>query len=490
MSPAKTTTTSGLGWGGIARLGLVQACLGAIVVLTTSTLNRVMVVELALPALLPGLLVGLHYALQVLRPRMGYGSDVGGRRTPWIVGGMAVLAAGGTTAALATAWMTTQRLPGMALAALGFVLIGLGVSACGTALLTLLAKKVAPERRAPAATVVWIMMIMGFAITAGGAGSLLDPFTPARLVAVTGGVCALALLITCAAIWGLEGTASAPSEPAEAKASFMQALREVWLEPVARRFTLFVFVSMLAYSSQDLILEPFAGTVFGFTPGESTRLAGVQHGGVLVGMLLVAAVAGWQARVRARRSAAQTSGQHQAQEAATALLPWIVGGCIASAIALLGLVAAGLVGPAWPLKPTVWFMGVANGVFSIAAIGSMMSFAGGSADHSAANASSAKAPREGTRMGLWGASQAIAFGLGGLAGTAASDVSRWLLGNTGSAYAVVFGAEAVLFVLAAGLMLRVGQPDSAASQHRSHTQQSSTNEGGSHANSRLQSAHS
>ena len=70
------------------RLGLVQTALGAVVVLTTSTLNRVMVVELALPALLPGLLVALHYAVQITRPRMGHGSDTGGRRTPWIVGGL------------------------------------------------------------------------------------------------------------------------------------------------------------------------------------------------------------------------------------------------------------------------------------------------------------------------------------------------------------------------------------------------------------------
>ena len=98
-----------LGWSGIVRLGLVQACLGAIVVLTTSTLNRVMVVELALPALLPGLLVGIHYAVQATRPRMGWGSDRGGRRTPWIVGGMAVLAVGGVLAALAVGWMAQAQ---------------------------------------------------------------------------------------------------------------------------------------------------------------------------------------------------------------------------------------------------------------------------------------------------------------------------------------------------------------------------------------------
>ena len=75
-------TGAGLGWFGIVRLGLVQAALGAIVVLTTSTINRVMIVELALPAMVPGLLVTWHYALQVLRPSWGHGSDRGGRRTP------------------------------------------------------------------------------------------------------------------------------------------------------------------------------------------------------------------------------------------------------------------------------------------------------------------------------------------------------------------------------------------------------------------------
>ena len=74
-----------LGWIGIVRLGLVQTALGAIVVLMTSTINRVMVVELALPAFVPGLLVASHYAVQILRPAWGYGADVGGRRTPWIV---------------------------------------------------------------------------------------------------------------------------------------------------------------------------------------------------------------------------------------------------------------------------------------------------------------------------------------------------------------------------------------------------------------------
>ena len=425
-------TTASIGWFGIFRLGLVQTALGAIVVLTTSTLNRVMVVELSLPAMLPGALVALHYAVQILRPRMGYGSDVGGRRTPWIIGGMAVLAVGGILAAVATAWMADQLLAGIALAVVAFILIGAGVGAAGTSLLVLLAKRVDSARRAPAATIVWLMMIVGFAVTATVAGQLLDPFSPARLIAVTASVSIAAFVLTLLAVWNVEGGAGdvATIASATAKPGFFEALRQVWAEPASRQFTVFVFVSMIAYSAQDLILEPFAGAVFGFTPGESTKLSGVQHAGVFVGMLLVA-LAG--SAVLGRRFGS--------------LKAWTVGGCLASAVSLGGLTVAGLIGGAWPLKLNVFLLGVTNGAFAIAAIASMMSLAGAGRDS-----------REGVRMGLWGAAQAIAFGIGGFLGTLASDVARFFLESPDRAYASVFAGEAALFVFSALLAAKVGQP--------------------------------
>ncbi len=417
------------GWLQVVRLGMVQASLGAIVVLMTSTLNRVMVVELALPAMLPGALVALHYLVQVSRPRMGHGSDQGVRRTPWIIGGMAVLAVGAICATLATVWMPASPALAVLLALVGFVLIGLGVGAAGTSLLVLLAMRVASERRAAAATIVWLMMIVGFAVTAGMAGKLLDPYSPMRLLAVTMVVCSLALSITLIALFRLE---SDPAyETAEGKSSrsvnFRTALSEVWKESAARQFTVFIFISMLAYSAQDLILEPFAGSVFGFTPGESTSLSGVQHGGVLAGMLLVAA-----------------AGSRWLRGRAGSLRLWCVGGCIASALALAGLAVAGHVGAPWPLKANVFLMGLANGAFSIAAIGQMMRLA-----------TEGRASREGVRMGLWGAAQAIAFGFGGLAGTAASDLMHWLIASNGAAYGNVFALEALLFIASALLALRI-----------------------------------
>jgi MFS transporter, BCD family, chlorophyll transporter len=418
-----------LSWVGIVRLGLVQAALGAIVVLTTSTLNRVMVVELALPALLPGLLVAWHYAVQMARPRLGHGSDRSPRRTPWILGGMATLAAGGVLAAWAVVWIGQGlRTEGIALAVAAFTMIGLGVGASGTSLLVLLAQRVDEPRRAAAATTVWLMMIIGFIITAGTAGALLDPYSPERLLAVAAGVAGCALTLTLLALWRVEGTPPAAAR-AEAKPPFRQALAQVWREPAARHFTIFVFVSMLAYSAQDLILEPFAGTVYGYTPGQSTQLSGVQHGGVLAGMLL-AALAG--SRVAGRRWGS--------------LKAWTVCGCVLSGVALAGLVAGGLLGPVWPLKPTVFALGMANGAFSIAAIGSMMRLAG-----------AGRAQREGVRMGLWGAAQAIAFGVGGFTGAAASDLARRVIESPGAAYALVFGLEGLLFLWAALLALKVDE---------------------------------
>jgi len=427
-----------LGWLGIARLGLVQTAIGAIVVLTTSTLNRVMVVELALPATLPGLLIALHYAVQLLRPRWGHGSDVGGRLTPWIISGMAVLALGGFGAAVATALTETLFWPGVALAALSFTLIGMGVGASGTCLLVLLSRRVADARRPAAATVVWVMMISGFIVTAGLAGQALDPFSTGRLVAISGVVSVLAMAITVLAVQGVEDDGHRPADATDSvtSVSFRVAMSEVWNEPQARLFAIFVFVSMIAYSAQDLILEPFAGTVFGYTPGESTKLAGVQNGGVLAGMVLVALVT------------------TLAGARAGSLRIWAVGGCLASALALACLAVGAFSGAGFPLKAIVFALGVSNGAYAVAAIGSMMRLVG-----------HGKPERQGVRMGLWGAAQGVAFGLGGLLGAGATDLARRFWDAPAFAYASVFTLEAVLFVVSAGLAVAVAR-QAAASERR------------------------
>ena len=420
---------SGLTWLQIVRLGLVQAALGSVVVLMTSTLNRVMVVELALAAAVPGALVGLHYAVQMLRPLWGHRSDGDAGRTRFIVGGVALLACSGTLAAWSVGLVEQSRGLGLLVAALAFALIGVGIGAAGTSLLALLAARTAPGRRPAAATLVWVLMIVGIVVTAGVTGVLLDPYSHERLLAITAGTGAIALVLTVLATWGVERRSADLARDTAPLPRFREALAEAWSDGEARLFTLFVFVSMLAYSAQDLILEPFGGIVHGLAPGATTQLSGTQHGGVLLGMIAVGTLGTWASRRHA------------------SALRWIVtGGCVLSAIALAMLGASVTAPGAWPLSLNVFALGAANGAFAVAAIGSMFALAGSGPGGPA---------RAGVRMGVWGAAQAIAFGLGGFVGAVAVDLVGLVTAEAASAYRLVFTAEAAVFLIAALVATRL-----------------------------------
>lgn len=410
-----------LTWFQIVRLGFVQMALGAVVVLTTSTLNRLMVVELSLPAILPGLLVGLHYGIQLTRPHWGFYSDTGGHRTRWIIGGMVALAAGAFIAACALPVFPQSFAMGVVISIVAYTLIGLGVGASGTSLLALLATTTAPHRRAAAATITWLMMIFGIAVTAGTVGQLIDPYSPTLLIKIVGIVVSLATLVTCLAVWRIERHLIAKREPDPTP--FREGLQEVWGERKARNFTIFVFLSMTAYFMQELILEPYAGLVFGFTPGQSTSLSGAQNGGVFLGMLSVGILA-TGLKIGALRN-------------------WVMTGCIGSALALTLITFLGPIGPGAPLMPAVVLLGFFNGMFAVAAIGSMMALAADGAKR-----------REGTRMGLWGAAQAIAAGFGGLIGAAMVDILRLSMSDT-QAFGAVFIAEAALFIAATAMAAKI-----------------------------------
>lgn len=421
-APALPLPRTYMGWGGIARLGLAQIAIGAVAAIMTSTLNRVMVVELALPATIPSVLVALHFAIQMSRARFGFDSDQSATRAPWILGGALVLALGGVLAALAVAFAAERLMLGLTLAFFAYALIGIGMSAAGTALLAHVAEQVEPRKLGGAAALLWIMMIFGIAVTAGVSGQLLDPFSYSRLVTVTAAVCGIAALLASIAAWGSWGIKRPPlTEPAVAKdAGFKGAIKDALLDRTTRRFALFVFAAMLAYSAQDLILEPFAGRVFGMTPGESTKLGGTQHGGVMLGMLGAALLS---ARFGSLRI-------------------WAAGGCIASALALLVLAQSPWLGGVVLLQATVFALGVANGVFAVGAIGSMMAMT--AADTTRGT---------GIRLGVYGAAQAIAYGVGSLGGGVMSDITIAAMGDPARGYVAVFFAEGILFVIAAAMAI-------------------------------------
>ena len=412
-----------LSWLSIFRLGLVQMCLGAVVVLMTSTLNRLMVVELSLAATLPGALVAIHYLVQISRPKWGFLSDIQGNRTKWIILGMIILAVGANLAALCIPLYSFNATAATILSFFAYTIIGVGVGASGTSLLALLATHTIQHRRAAAATITWLMMIFGIAVTATVVGKLLDPYSVERLIKIVFGLTLVTVAITFISTLNIERGLSGIKRNVNKSQSFLTGLKVIWANSQTKRFSVFVFLSMTAYFMQELILEPYAGIVFSFTPGQSTSLSGMQNGGVFLGMLAVGiACTGFKFG---------------------ALKNWVWAGCMGSCISLVLIALAGQSPEIVPLAPLVFGLGIFNGMFAVAAIGSMMSLASQNNDN-----------REGTRMGLWGAAQAIAAGFGGLLGTVLVDLLRLANFSHADAYGTVFIFEAALFALAASIATR------------------------------------
>jgi BCD family chlorophyll transporter-like MFS transporter len=400
-----------LGWGGILRLCLVNAAIGGMAALPVNLFNRLMTVELALPAILPGLLVALHYAVQITRPAWGHRSDRAGRRVPVILGGMALLACGVTAAAWGVGLSTG---PALVVWVLAYAAIGLGVGAAGTSFLALLATAAPADKRGASATLAWLMLIVGAIACSVGTGIALDPYSPERLTSVVAVAALAAMGLTIVATLGQdrEVAAAAPTPP------LARALREAMADPNARRFTGFVFLSILAFYLSELIFEPFAGHVHGLQPDDSTKLSGAKDGAALLGMIAAGVLAHLQIGT---------------------LRLWALTGCLISAAGLVAL------GAGAPLVPGTVTLGLGNGLFVVGAIGSMMRLA------------STRAGAEGTTMGVFGAAQAIAAGLAGLLATGTLDMMRALQPDA-TAYGALFAVEALLFVVAALMAARILGP--------------------------------
>lgn len=395
-----------VGWGMLIRLCLVNAAIGGLAALPVNLFNRLMTVELALPALLPGLLVALHYGVQLTRPVWGYRSDAKGGRTPFILGGIATVALGVFLAAWGIHVAATNVTWALVIWIVAYGTIGLGIGAAGTSFLALLAA-VSGNRKGAAATVAWLFLIAGAIAASIGTGIAIEPYGSERLLVVIASVCVIACVLTYLATWRVEKHAGALEETSAD--GLVHALRSTWADPNARRFTGFVFLSILAFYLSELVLEPFAGEVHGLAPDESTKLSGGKDGAALLGMIAAGVLA---------------------QFGIGTLRLWAIAGCIISAAGLLGL------GFGLALVPSTVTLGLGNGLFVVGAIGSMMQLA------------AAHAKATGTRMGVFGAAQAIAAGLAGLMATATLDIARLMLSDA-AAYGLVFTLEAALFLVAA-----------------------------------------
>ena len=429
-----------MNWFSILRLGLVQLCIGSSVVIPLSTLNRLMKVELALPATIAGFLIALHYAVQLTRVNWGYLSDKTQNRSQWIIFGMLILGIGGVLASVSIPLIESNFAYGIMLALFSYTLIGFGVGAAGTPLLALLASYSSKSQKGFAASITFLMMILGLAITGITAGIILDPYSHQKLMKITA---SLAIITNILSYLSLKNLEKSLLNNADARIQnsirydvpFLTGIKKIWMEREARLFTIFIFISMGAFSMQDPILEPFAGEVFGFAVGESTKLDGFHKIGTLIGIILIILCLS-KFRI-GFRSFSIVKNERLGSEKF-----WLITGCLFSALSLFIISLLGLTyRDPGILNSVVFFFGISNGVFTAGILGTMLHLASrGSGDNNT-----------GTRMGIWGAAQAYATMIAVFFSTVLVDILGLMMNSLPSVYGIVFLTAASFFIAAAFL---------------------------------------
>jgi BCD family chlorophyll transporter-like MFS transporter len=281
----------------LLRLSLFQVSCGMTAVLLTGTLNRVMIVELGLPAGLVALLVALPLLFAPARALIGYRSDthrsfLGWKRVPYLwfgsllqFGGLAIMP---FAMLLMTGGGQAPAVVGEVACALAFLLVGAGLHTTQTAGLAL-ATDLAPEDTRPrVVALLYVMLLVGTLLSALLIGQLLIDFSPTRLVGVVQGAAVLTMVLNLVALWKQE-----PRRPSETRHDReMPRFGEMWQAFVASRQTRRMLVAAglgaAAFSMQDVLLEPYGAEVLGMGVGETTRLTAVWAAGTLLALALSA----------------------------------------------------------------------------------------------------------------------------------------------------------------------------------------------------------
>ena len=430
--PFADAATPELPLGRLLRLSLFQVSVGMALVLLVGTLNRVMIVELGVPASLVAVMISLPVLFAPFRALVGYKSDnhqsaLGWRRVPFIwkgtmiqFGGLAIMPfallvlSGGGNAAQWPAWI------GQAGAGLAFLLVGAGLHITQTAGLAL-ATDLAPEESHPRVVgLMYVMLLVGSIVSALLFGALLQDFTPGRLIEVIQGSAVATIALNMLALWKQElRRPQRGAQVPKAVPSFRDSWNSFARGEGAKRRLVAVGLGTMAFSMQDVLLEPYGGQVLHLTVSATTVLTATLAMGGLMGFWVAS-------RVLGKGADAFRISSH---------------GALCGVVAFLAVIAAASVQSSMLFGVGVLLIGVGGGLFG----------------HGTLTATMNHAPKDqaGLALGVWGAVQATAAGvavaLGGIGrdlvqalATADALPARWSGPATG--YIAVYSLEVLLLL--------------------------------------------
>ncbi len=415
----------------LLRLSLFQVTVGMALVLMVGTLNRVMIVELRVPASLVALMLALPLVFAPFRALIGFKSDtfrsaLGLRRLPWIFkgtmyqfGGFAIMPfallvlSGYGEAVDAPRWI------GLGAAALAFLLVGAGMHIVQTVGLALATDLVPAEDQPKVVGLMYVMLLVGMIVAAFAYGALLKNYSPGRLIQVIQGTAVVTIALNGIAMWKQEARdrSRAQAVATAATGSFAEAWARLSARPGTRRLLMVIALGTAGFGMADVLLEPFGGQVLAMTVAQTTRLTVVLAFGSLIGFGLASR---WLGR----------GGRPLDVAAAGALIG--IPAFVLILISSLSLQVPLLIG-------ATLLAGFGAGLFG----------------HGTLTATMRAAPRDqiGLSLGAWGAVQTTAAGLAIASGGVIRDTMLLVPGQSDLAapYVPVFALEAAL--LAAALIV-------------------------------------
>ena len=426
----------------LLRLSLFQISVGVALVLLNGTLNRVMIVELGIPAWLVATMIALPILAAPFRALIGFRSDhhrsvLGWRRVPYIwmgtliqFGGLAILPF--ALLVLSGRGTYAPRLAGELAAGLSFLMVGAGLHTSQTAGVALATDLAPPASRPRVVALLYVMLLIGMVTASLSFGGLLRSFSYIKLIQIVQGAALLTMVLNLVALWKQEGRrpqATSDSGPAPA---FAESFRSFLSGGAASRLLVAVGLGGAGFNMQDILLEPYGGEVLHLSISATTSLTGLMAGGTLCGLFLAAR---WLSR-----------GRDPNQLAALGSLIGIGGFSaviFAAPLSSVGLFCLGTIG-----------IGFGGGWFSVGTLTAAMALS--------------ESGKSGLAIGAWGAVQATVAGAGIAIGGALRDVLsglavRGLLGRglteKAIGYSFVYHLEiALLFatLVALGPLVRIG----------------------------------
>ncbi len=448
LLPFADAASEGLPMGQLLRLSLFQVSVGMASVMLLGTLNRVMIVELSVAATIVAVMIALPVLIAPFRTLLGFRSDthrsaIGWKRIPylwfgslWQMGGLAVM----PFALLVLSGDTVHHVPfaGEVLAALAFLMTGLGLHMTQTAGLALATDRANDETRPRVVALLYVMFLVGMGLSSIVIGWLLRDFTPLRLVRVVQGAAVVGIVLNMIALWKQE---KVRPMSAEERAAPRPRFRDAWNDLIAGgqagRLLAVVFIGTVGFNMQDVLLEPYGGEILGLSVSATTLLTAVWAVGALAGFALAG-------RMLAK-------GSNAMRLAAMGLLSGILAFSVVVFSAPMG-------------SPLMFFagatlIGFGGGLFAVSTLTAAMTMpVKGLAGH-------------GLALGAWGAAQATGAGLaialgGGLRDWIGAMATSGRLGealNTpATGYSFVYHIEIGLLFLtlaALGPLVRFIRPD-------------------------------